>query len=45
MDLAILIKNKERVSFGFEDDTDGLSTIYFVNKQSSKQHQRATYSS
>ena len=35
-DLAILVKNTERISFSFEDDTNGLSTVYLVNKQSSK---------
>lgn len=26
-DLAILVKNTERISFSFEDDTNGLSTV------------------
>lgn len=33
-DLAILIKNTEGVSFSFEDDANGLSTVELVNKRS-----------
>ena len=28
MNLAILVKNTEGISFSFEDDTNGLSTVY-----------------